>query len=147
MIELLKEARGQLAVMHDHLMELSAKLPMRYFVLVDSGLIQNAGNLIERINAELAQPAPDAMEIVDKVREHRGINGPAKWVLSRPKAAALIESYGKREERATDLLKIIVSSETRKINQDPYPCGHRACKFVRIAQDILAAKHSYKVED
>lgn len=56
------------------------------------------------------------------------------------------EEFAQQFERATDLLKIIVSSETRKINQDPYPCGHRACKFVRIAQDILAAKHGYKVE-
>lgn len=113
--------------------------------------LYEAEKLRDKIDEFLAKPAPDAMEIVDRIRD-AVIQEPCEgvqqigYILTNEKAAALIESYGKREERATDLLKIIVSSETRKINQDPYPCGHRACKFVRIAQDILAAKHSYKVE-
>ena len=112
--------------------------------------------LAKHIGDVLAEPAPDAMELactIEKIFDDAICdvddyhdNYVPVMARARAKAAALIESYGKREERATDLLKIIVSSETRKINQDPYPCGHRACKFVRIAQDILAAKHSYKVE-
>lgn len=65
--ELLREARAELAKAHDHLMELTAKLPMQYFGLVDSGIIQDSGNLLTRIDVALAEPAPDAMEIVDKL--------------------------------------------------------------------------------
>ena len=104
-----------------------------------------------------AAPEPDAMELactIEKIFDDAICdvddyhdNYVPVMARARAKAAALIESYGKREERATDLLKIIVSSETRKINQDPYPCGHRACKFVRIAQDILAARYGVEAEE
>lgn len=59
MKELLQEAAKIQARAHDHLMELSAKLPMQYFSLVDSGIIQDLGNLMGRITAAIAEPEPD----------------------------------------------------------------------------------------
>ena len=58
----LLEARALLARMRDHLMELSAKLPMQYFGLVDGGIIQDSDNLIARIDAA---PEPDVELVSD----------------------------------------------------------------------------------
>jgi hypothetical protein len=55
--ELLKEARAELAKAHDHLMELTAKLPMQYFGLVDGNIIQAEDCLIDQIDAYLAAPS------------------------------------------------------------------------------------------
>lgn len=144
MIELLKEARGQLAAMHDHLMELTAKLPMQYFGLVDSGLIQDAGNLIERINAGLAKPAPDAMEIVRLLREgwYSGDSPDDAesvefiYKLTDSVAAALIES---RRVVPRAMLEEI----WYKGNKHGYEQGED-----ELDEDIdaIAAKHGYKVE-
>jgi hypothetical protein len=99
MKELLQEAAKIQARAHDHLMELSAKLPMQYFGLVDSGIIQDLGNIMGRITAALASPEPDAMELVDQLAAI--INSPFDTVENRKeKAAALIADYGRRVPRA-----------------------------------------------
>lgn len=61
--ELLKEARAELAKAHDHLMELTAKLPMQYFGLVDGNIIQAEDCLIGKLDAYLAAPSESAMEM------------------------------------------------------------------------------------
>ena len=68
--ELLKEARGELAKAHDHLMELTAKLPMQYFGLVDGNIIQSADCFIGKIDAYLAAPSETAA-LRDLVRRMR----------------------------------------------------------------------------
>lgn len=64
-IELLKEARRQLAIAHNHLMMLSEALPMSHFALVNSGIIQDEGYWIDTIDKHLASHAV-AMKIVTK---------------------------------------------------------------------------------
>lgn len=64
-IELLKEARKQLAIAHNHLMMLSEALPISHFALVNSGIIQNTGYWIDTIDAHLTATAV-AMKIVTK---------------------------------------------------------------------------------
>jgi len=94
--ELLKEARAELAKVHDHLMELTAKLPMQYFGLVDGNIIQAEDCLIDQIDAYLAAPIESAMEMIGEIRADNPVdNGEFiehNWTLSDSDAAALIES-------------------------------------------------------
>ena len=101
--ELLKEARAELAKAHDHLMELTAKLPMQYFGLVDGDMIQSEDCAIAKIDAYLAAPSESAMEMVRKIREEgeyndsHGKKEPANtFALLDTEAAALIEGLQRR---------------------------------------------------
>jgi len=101
--ELLKEARVELDKVHDHLMELTAKLPMQYFGLVDGNIIQAEDCLISQLDAYLAAPSESAMEMVRKIRaDHEVVNdqdcGPV-FNLSDSDAAALIEGLQRRVPR------------------------------------------------
>ena len=99
--ELLKEARAELAKAHDHLMELTAKLPMQYFGLVDGNIIQAEDCLISQLDAYLAAPSESAMEMVGRVRDG-GINRCEEsfdFDLSNSDAAALIEGLQRRVPR------------------------------------------------
>ena len=60
--ELLEEARDEIVKAHNHLMELTAKLPMQYFGLVDGNIIQAEDCFIGKIDAYLAAPSESAME-------------------------------------------------------------------------------------
>ena len=98
--ELLKEARAELAKAHDHLMELTAKLPMQYFGLVDGDMIQAEDCFIDKISAYLSAPDEDAMEVVQRIRDwHRvGVDGVfmsnrVSFNLSDSEAAALITAH------------------------------------------------------
>lgn len=58
---------------------------------------------VEAAKAALAKPAPDVMEIVDKVREGSVAGRTLSqnyWELTDSEAAALIASYGRRVPRA-----------------------------------------------
>ena len=66
MNELLMEAKEALTRAHDHLMELTSKLPMQYFGLVDPDIVQECGHMIDKIDARLAEPQDGEM---DKLRE------------------------------------------------------------------------------
>lgn len=68
--ELLREARAELAKAHDHLMELTAKLPMQYFGLVDGNIIQAEDCLVDKLDAYLAAPSESAA-LRDLVRRMR----------------------------------------------------------------------------
>jgi len=71
--ELLKEARGQIAQAHDHLMELTAKLPMQYFGLVDGNIVQAEDYFIGKIDAYLAAPSESAIEAERETAALRGL--------------------------------------------------------------------------
>ena len=92
--ELLKEARAELAKAHDHLMELTAKLPMQYFGLVDGDMIQSEDCAIAKIDAYLAAPSESAMEMVRKIR--RNDDDIKFFHLTDTEAAALIEGLQRR---------------------------------------------------
>ena len=113
MRKLLEEAAKVLAQAHNHLMELTAKLPMQYFGLVDSGIIQDSDNLIARITAALSAPEPDAKAILrqvvaiyrkadeDAASREIGVGAEdAIYEKADSEAAALIESHRKRVPRA-----------------------------------------------
>lgn len=132
----LLEARALLARMRDHLMELSAKLPMQYFGLVDSGIIQDSNNLIARIEAA---PEPNAMEIVRQVREGSVAGHTLSsnyWKLPDPEAAALIADQGKRVPRA--------------MLEEVYRLGYSSAveegKW-KISYDTIAEKFHVAIED
>lgn len=107
--ELLKEARAELAKAHDHLMELTAKLPMQYFSLVDGNIIQAEDCLISQLDAYLATPSEGAMEMaraIEAAIKPQYIESPngrgGVMVVSKDytAAAALIEGLQRRVPRA-----------------------------------------------
>ena len=98
--ELLKEARAELAKAHDHLMELTAKLPMQYFGLVDGNIIQAEDCLISQLDAYLAAPSEGAMEMVRRIRSCSPFISDGNPYLTDFDAAALIEDYAARETAA-----------------------------------------------
>ena len=105
--ELLKEARAELAKAHDHLMELTAKLPMQYFGLVDGDIIQSEDCLVNKIDSYLAAPSESAMETAMRIgkeclqwrEDPDSPSGPGVY-FDAVKAAALIEGMRRRVPRA-----------------------------------------------
>ena len=98
--ELLKEARAELAKAHDHLMELTAKLPMQYFGLVDGNIIQAEDCLISQLDAYLAAPSEGAMEMVRRIRSCSPFISDGNPYLTDSEAAALLKDYAERETAA-----------------------------------------------
>ena len=88
--------------------------------------------LLAKIDAALARPAPNAMEILRQVREQYPRAGELLCVLGISEAAALIEDYGKRVPRA--MLYEINEFE------DDYP------RNIDPKMDAVAAKYGYRVE-
>jgi hypothetical protein len=141
--ELLKEARAELAKAHDHLMELTAKLPMQYFGLVDGNIIQVEDCLIDQIDAYLAAPSESAMEMVERIRkifedaacyandDHAEYSELLK--IARGNAAALIEGYGRRVPR--------------KMLQEVFQLGMTAHAYEEPAPTLveISAKHGIEV--
>jgi len=137
--ELLKEARGELAKAHDHLMELTAKLPMQYFGLVDGNIIQAEDCLISQLDAYLAAPSESAMEMVGRVRDG-GINRCEEsfdFDLSNSDAAALIEGLQRRVPRK--MLDEIIQYTEGMVEWNGEVSNY---EFV----DKIAAKHGVVIE-
>lgn len=81
MIELLKEAREILGDCYS-----DGKYPL------SEGTMGMVAKVIKRINAALAKPAPDAMEIVRMIRSGSPFSSDGNPYLTDKEAAALIES-------------------------------------------------------
>ena len=132
--ELLKEARAELAKAHDHLMELTAKLPMQYFGLVDGDIIQSEDRLVNKIDSYLAAPSESAMEMVRQIRDLESYGGgDYEYYLDATEAAALIEGYGRRVPRA--MLEEIWMEASRFDANGEYK-----------SIDEIAAKHGVEVD-
>jgi hypothetical protein len=130
--ELLKEARAELAKAHDHLMELTAKLPMQYFGLVDGNIIQAEDCLVDKLDAYLAAPSESAMEMVRKIREIHEVF-PDSYAIDDLDAAALIEGLQRRVPRT--MLREIWDAGRR----------YSAVALDEIV-DNIAAKHGVVIE-
>ena len=131
--ELLKEARAELAKAHDHLMELTAKLPMQYFGLVDGDIIQAEDYLISQLDAYLATPSESAMEMVRQIRDLESYGGgDYEYYLDATEAAAKIEGLQRRVPRKM-LYEINDLEDDFPQNVDP-----------KI--DAIAAKHGVEVD-
>lgn len=121
-IELLKEAWGASVKVLDGLnARIDRASKQGEPIPVYDGIVE-LHDLIAKINAYLATPAPDAMGLVEKIRgfsacilqrkpSMRTDNDPGEvekistdWMLSEVEAAALIESYGRRVPRAIDAI-------------------------------------------
>jgi hypothetical protein len=93
--------------------------------------------VIKRIDAALAEPEPDAEAIAERIEQElcgiEGEPGHESVVLDIPKAAALIESYGRRVPRA--MLK--------EIWDEAYWCNAND-DYKSI--DEIAAKYGVEVE-
>jgi len=112
--ELLKEARAELAKVHDHLMELTTKLPMQYFGLVDGNIIQAEDCLIDQIDAYLAAPEEDAMEIA-----RQAVDAMGREMLAL--GTEIDTSYGPmqppeiQEDRAVPYLAALIEGMRRRV--------------------------------
>ena len=99
--------------------------------------------LLDRIDAALSAPEPDAMEMVKQVRAKRDYNTDAgsmpkmNWTLTDSEAAALIESHDKRVPRA-------MLEEIGDWAVDEYEAqGHESgCETM----DAILEKYGYRAE-
>lgn len=57
-------------------------------------------------------------------------------------ACTALHKHADAEKALREALLIITSSTIRGINQDPYPCGNRACRLVRVAKAALLANET-----
>jgi hypothetical protein len=100
-IKLLKEARDELGAVQYYIPPADETAEMTPAITADVDACQK---LAERIDAALAEPAPDAMELVEKIRYPKytqidATTSSMTW-FTDDQAAALIKSYGRRVPRA-----------------------------------------------
>lgn len=135
MIELLKEARDVLWMVQTYIPSVEQMEAHTHDGLAVAD-VDACQKLADRIDAALAKPAPDAMEIVDKIREYY-IHHPeayddyavANFTMPVTEAAALIEAYS--HTMSPKLFDEILQSQPLSI-----------AKLGR-----LLVKHGYKVEE
>lgn len=150
-IELLKEARGASIMVLDGLnARIDRASKQGEPIPVYDGIVE-LHELIGKINAYLATPAPDAMGLVEKIRgfsacilqrkpSMRTDNDPGEvekistdWMLSEVEAAALIESYGRRVP-----MKMLTEIFNNAVDWVPIGDSERV--------DEIAAEYGVKVE-
>lgn len=139
-IKLLKEARGASVRVLDGLnARIDRASKQGESIPVYNGIVE-LHDIIGKIDAALAAPEPDAMEIVEKIRDYY-IYHPeayddyavANFTLPEDEAVALIEDYGRRVPREM-LTEIFNNAVNWALLGDPEQV------------DEIAAKYGVKVE-
>jgi hypothetical protein len=110
-------------------------------LLSNRGRVTDLAAYREELLAASAQSAePQEAEAV--LRRYIKGNSPIDWDRIKPLidayAVARLASKPSRDEEMRTVVKMVASAKIKRINQDPYPCGNRACRFVRFAQAALA---------
>lgn len=99
--------------------------------------------LLQRIDAALAEPELDVMELVEKIREKKDYNTDAGlpprmgYTLITPEAVALIAAHGKRLPRAM----------LAELCEYGLNCGFIPETSRKIDLDEIAAKYGVKIEE